>query len=181
MEFYSNREEVQRRAEAVTLLLLDVDGVMTPGEIIYGSDGQELKQFHIQDGLGIKLLQRNRIEVAILSGRQSTMLTRRANELGIDRVVQGRDDKGEALEQLCRESDLAPQRIAYAGDDLPDIAVFQRVGLALTVSGAHDAVHPHVHACTERGGGRGAVREIADFLLRAQHRYDQAIAPWLQS
>lgn len=181
MEFYVDSEEVQRRAETVVLLLLDVDGIMTPGEIIYGSDGQELKQFHILDGLGIKLLQQNRIEVAILSGRQSAMLARRANELGIGRVVQGRDDKGEALEQLCRESDLAPQRIAYAGDDLPDIAVFRRVGLALTVPGAHDAVHPYAHACTQRDGGRGAVREIADFLLQAQDRYDQAIAPWLQA
>ncbi|HEY8384899.1 MAG TPA: HAD-IIIA family hydrolase [Porticoccaceae bacterium] len=166
-------------ARSIRLLLLDVDGVLTDGRLYYGNNGEELKAFHIQDGLGIKLLQRQDIEVGIITGRSSALLARRATELGIQRVIQGREDKSRALDELLADSPFDLNQIAFMGDDLPDLPVMARVGLALTVADCSTTVAQHAHWQASRGGGRGAVREAAEFILRAQGKLDAALAPYL--
>lgn len=179
MEALTDSRDARQRASAIQLLALDVDGVLTAGELLYTSDGEELKVFNILDGLGVKLLQDNGVEVAIISGRQSPMLTRRAEELGIRRVIQGREDKRTALLALTGDCGIPLEHTAYAGDDLPDLAAIREAGLGITVPNGHPALRRHARLCTERRGGEGAVREIADYLLDAQDRLESAIAAWL--
>jgi len=174
-----NLAKAQLAAEKVRLLVLDVDGVLTDGSIYYSNNGDELKAFNIQDGLGIKLLQGANIEVAIITGRSSSLLSRRSKELGIQRVIQGREDKLTALNELLADSTYTFDDIAYMGDDLPDLAVIRRVGLGMTVANANPTVIEHAHWQAKRDGGRGAVREAAEFILRAQGKLEQAIAPFL--
>mgnify|MGYP006077643163 CR=1 FL=1 len=123
---------VIKAAKKIKLLLLDVDGVLTDGRLYYGNNGEEMKAFNIQDGLGIKLLQRAEVQVGIITGRVSTLLERRATELGIHPVVQGREDKLTALQELMQTMDINLDEIAFVGDDLPDLAVIRRVGLGIT-------------------------------------------------
>lgn len=165
----------QAAARQIRLLLLDVDGVLTDGRLYYGNNGEELKAFHIQDGLGIKLLQRQGIEVGIITGRHSTLLARRAGELGIQQVIQGREDKSRALDELLEKAPLPLAHIAFMGDDLPDLPVMARVGLALTVADCSTTVAARAHWQARRGGGRGAVREAAEFILQAQGKLDAAL------
>ena len=160
-------------ASQVKLLVLDVDGVLTDGRIIYSSTGEELKQFHIQDGLGIKLLMDNGIDVAIITGRVSEMVVRRASELGISHVIQGREDKLRALDQLLESLPYGRDAVAYMGDDLPDLACLGNCRIGLTVVDAHPELVSRAHWISQRGGGQGAVREACDFLLRAQGKYLQ--------
>jgi 3-deoxy-D-manno-octulosonate 8-phosphate phosphatase (KDO 8-P phosphatase) len=168
----------QQAASHIQLLLLDVDGVLTDGRLYYGNNGEELKAFHIQDGLGIKLLQRNGIEVGIITGRTSTLLTRRTNELGINLVIQGREDKSTALDELLTNHPYPLKAIAFMGDDLPDLAVIRRVGLGMTVANASTTVAQHALWQATRKGGEGAVREAAEFILNAQGKLDIALEPF---
>ncbi|MEX1196634.1 MAG: HAD hydrolase family protein [Pseudohongiellaceae bacterium] len=179
MEVLTDPLDARRRASGIRLLALDVDGVLTAGELLYTSNGEEIKVFNILDGLGVKLLQDHGIEVAIISGRQSPMLKRRADELGIQRLIQGREDKRTALLALAADCGVALEYTAYAGDDLPDLAAVRDAGLGITVPNAHPALRRHARLCTERRGGEGAVREIADYLLDAQDHLESAIAAWL--
>ena len=179
MEFLTDRSASQEAAARVRLLALDVDGVMTAGELLYTSSGEEIKAFNILDGLGIKLLQRENIIVAIISGRQSPMLTRRAAELGIDEVIQGREDKSAALQVLAGRLGVPLDEAAYAGDDLPDLGAIRAAGLGITVPNGHPALREHAMLCTSRAGGNGAVREIADYLLLAHGRLDAIVSDWL--
>ncbi len=151
----------RERARNIRLLLLDVDGVLSDGRIYYTEGGDEIKAFHIQDGLGIKLLQRHGIEVGIITGRTSSLLGRRAAELGIELVVQGREDKLAALREVVDADNCPPEAIAFMGDDLPDLPVMRRVGLAMTVANCAAAVAVHAHWQSSRNGGEGAVREAA--------------------
>lgn len=156
------------RAARLRLLALDVDGVLTDGRLYYGNAGEELKAFNIRDGLGIKLLQRAGIEVAIITGRESAMVARRAAELGVQRVIQGREDKRAALLELCAALGLALADCAYMGDDLPDLGAIRSAAIGLTVA---DAAGPVADAADWRSahpGGAGAVREAAEFLLTAR-------------
>jgi len=138
----TNNQKLLNRAKAIRLLLLDVDGVLTDGRLYYGNNGEELKAFNIQDGLGIKLLQRNNVQVGIITGRSSELVARRASELGIKLIVQGREDKLTALEEtldaVSEESRLQMEQIAFLGDDLPDVAVIRRVGLGVAVANARE-------------------------------------------
>jgi 3-deoxy-D-manno-octulosonate 8-phosphate phosphatase (KDO 8-P phosphatase) len=161
------------RARAIRLLALDVDGVLTDGSITYGNDGEELKSFSIKDGLGIKLLQRAGIGVAIITGRESRIVARRAGELGIDSIVQGREDKLVALRELCAQQDLALEACAYMGDDLPDLAAVRAAGIGLTVADAVEELIAAADWCSSRAGGRGAVREACEALLRARGDWDR--------
>jgi len=160
--------EIIAAAKKVRWLLLDVDGVLTDGRLYYGNNGEELKAFNIQDGLGIKLLQKAGIGVAIITGRSSALVDRRANELGIAPVVQGREDKLTALQELQASHSMAFEEIAYIGDDLPDLAVIRRVGLGITPANGRPHIAAHAALQTQAAGGAGAVREIADLLLTAQ-------------
>lgn len=179
MKFNLDPSEILQRAASIRLLLLDVDGVLTDGALYYTDSGEELKAFSTLDGQGIKLLQHSGIEVGIISGRKSALLSRRASELGITHLYQGREDKLTALTELCTATDYSAAEIAYAGDDLPDIQVLRKVSLGFTVPDAHASVKEYAHAQTSCPGGQGAVREIADFLLQAQDKYDAAIARFL--
>ncbi|OUS13795.1 phenylphosphate carboxylase subunit delta [Gammaproteobacteria bacterium 53_120_T64] len=174
-----NLANSQLAAKKIRLLVLDVDGVLTDGSIYYGNSGDELKAFNIQDGLGIKLLQGAGIEVAIITGRSSTLLSRRSDELGIQRLIQGREDKLTALHELLADEAYTLDEIAYMGDDLPDLAAIRRVGLGMTVANASTTVAEHALWQARRDGGRGAVREAAEFILQAQGKLEQAIAPFL--
>ena len=155
----------------IKLLLLDVDGVMTDGRIIFDSDGGETKAFDVKDGHGLKLVQRAGIQVGIITGRQSNIVVRRAAELGIELVFQGAKDKCLPFMEILQKLALTPEEVAYVGDDIVDIPVMRQVGFAATVADAIDEVKPYAHMVTRRRGGRGAVREICDFILKESGRW----------
>lgn len=167
--------DLQRRAGAITLLALDVDGVLTDGTVYYGADGETLKAFNIMDGLGLRLLARCGIATAIISARTSAPLTRRAADLGIHHVYTDRQDKRAAWDELLAATATPASAAAYVGDDLIDLPVLGRAGLAVAVANAHPAVCRAGHYVTARNGGQGAVREIAELVLLAQNRLDTVI------
>ena len=158
---------VLQRAKGIKLLVLDVDGVMTDGRMIYSADG-ELMAFHILDGHGIKLALRSGLSLAIISGRESVMLTRRARELGVQEVHQRVLDKLPVFESLLLRKGLTASQVACMGDDLLDLPLLLRAGLAVAVPGAVDEVRAAAHYVTRRPGGEGAVREAIELLLKAQ-------------
>ena len=162
-------------AKNIKLLLLDVDGVLTDGKLYYGNSGEELKAFNIQDGLGIKLLQQGGIQVGIITGRVSTLLQRRADELGINPVIQGREDKLTALRELLENQNLGLHQIAFMGDDLPDLSAINLVGLGITVANACSTLAAKADWQTLRSGGDGAVREAAEMILKAQGKFDTLV------
>lgn len=159
---------IHARARKIRLAVFDVDGVLTDGSLYYGPDGETLKVFNVRDGHGIKSLQRAGIDVAIITGRNSRMTAARARDLGIEMLVQGREDKGVALDELLREHGATPEEVAYMGDDVVDVPALERVGLALTVQDAHPDVIRVAHWRASRAGGKGAVREACDMLLSAR-------------
>jgi 3-deoxy-D-manno-octulosonate 8-phosphate phosphatase (KDO 8-P phosphatase) len=161
-------QALTRRAAGIDLISFDVDGVLTDGRIVYTERGDEIKAFNVQDGSAIKLLQSCGIQAALITGRRSSMVERRAAELGIEHVFQGVADKAEALEILCARLRIPPSAVAHVGDDLPDLALFHRVGLAIRVPNGHPTIFPHVHHTTELAGGQGVAREVAELLLRAR-------------
>ena len=156
------------RARRIRLLVLDVDGVLTDGRIYLSPAGEELKVFHVRDGSGLVALQRAGVAVAIISGRESAAVSRRAAELGIRHVRQGVTDKATELAALMRELGVTPAETACVGDDTPDLPMLQAAGLAVAVGDAHAALGPVVHWVTSARGGRGAVREICDLLISAR-------------
>ena len=167
-----NDSELAAAAREIRLLALDVDGVLTDGTIYYGNGGEELKAFNIKDGLGIKLLQRGGIDVAIITGRDSNIVARRAKELGIEDVIQGREDKLTALQSLCSQRQLTLSQCAYMGDDLPDLAAILAAGLGLTVADATDTVRKAADWVANARGGAGAVREACHLLLQQRGSLD---------
>lgn len=167
------------RSSRIRLLVLDVDGVLTNGRLYYGNSGEELKGFHILDGLGIKLLHNAGLDTAIITGRRSELVQRRAAELGITDVVQGREDKHEALIELASRRQLSLTEVAYMGDDLPDLAAIRAAGLGLTVATAHHFVRTHADWCSQHGGGAGAVREACEWLLYARGQLQQTLEQYL--
>ncbi len=166
------------RAKRVRLLVCDVDGVLTDGRIIYGTDGFEAKAFHTLDGLGMQALKGAGIGVQWLTARSSDIVTRRAEELGIS-VLQGIRDKGAGIASICQSKNVSSEEIAYMGDDWLDLPALTRVGFACAVPNASPAVKARAHWISEARGGQGAVRELAEFILAAQGKLDEAIAPYL--
>ena len=156
------------RARAVRLAIFDVDGVMTDGTLLIGPQGEIAKPFNLLDGHGLKMLQHAGIATAIISGRSSEAVAWRARELAIEHVVQGCADKVADFERLRARLALDAKACSFMGDDLPDLAVMQRCGFAVAVANAVDAVKQAAHYVTSAGGGRGAVREFSDFVLRAR-------------
>ncbi|MBE9486062.1 MAG: HAD-IIIA family hydrolase [Desulfuromonadales bacterium] len=151
----------------IRLLLLDVDGVLTDGRIIYDNQGNELKAFNVKDGHGLKLLQRAGIKVGIITGRKSDVVARRAAELGIEILYQHALSKLEPYRKILADQGLGDEQVAYVGDDIVDLPILRRVGFSATVADAVPDVLPLVDYVTVRSGGRGAVREICDLLLKA--------------
>ena len=162
------------RAEKIKMLVLDVDGVLTDGSLYYDQTGNELKAFYTRDGLGIKALQRFGIQVAIISGRSSAVVARRAKELKINFVYQGSTTKLDDFNDLLDKTGLCEVDVCYAGDDWIDIPVLDRAGLSVTVNDADPIVRSRVHWITTNGGGKGAVREICDLILVAKG-FDQVL------
>jgi 3-deoxy-D-manno-octulosonate 8-phosphate phosphatase (KDO 8-P phosphatase) len=158
-------DAVLERARRIRLLVLDVDGVLTDGRLHISAAGEEIKVFHVRDGSGLVAVQRAGITVAIISGRDSAAVTRRAAELGIRHLRQGVSDKGAELERLLAELGVAAQDTACVGDDTPDLPMLQRAGLAVAVADAHPALRESAHWTTTSNGGQGAVREVCDLLL----------------
>lgn len=167
--------ELESRARKVRLLVLDVDGVMTDGRIIIDSKGVESKFFDVKDGHGIKLFMRAGLDVIIITGRESNVVTSRARELGIKDVYQGIHDKSEILERIIREKGIDAEKVAFIGDDLTDIPVMKKVGFAVAVRDSVDEVKAFAHYITERRGGRGAVREVIELILKAQGRWEDVV------
>ena len=171
-----NLDEMQRRASAVRMIVFDVDGVLTDGSLFYGDDGQEYKAFNSRDGHGIKMLRASGVETAIITGRSSQVVQFRARNLGIVHLFQGADDKLDAFERLLADVNLAPEQIAYMGDDLVDLPVLRRCGLAIGVPDAPDEVQARCHYITRAGAGRGAAREACELIMRAQGTWAEQLA-----
>ena len=160
--------ELVDRARAVRLAIFDVDGVLTDGTLYIGPQGEAFKAFNILDGHGLKMLQSAGVATAILSGRRSEAVARRAEELSIAHVIQGSTDKVADFERLIGRVGVAPAACAFVGDDLPDLAVMRRCGLAIAVANAVEAVKAAAHYVTRASGGRGAAREACELLLSAR-------------
>lgn len=171
-------EEVLGRARGIRLLILDVDGVLTDGRLYFDAKGETLKVFHVRDGHGIKMAQRGGIEVALVSGRRSDAAFHRARELGITRFYEGVRDKVAILEELLAALNLTPPQVAAVGDELVDLPLFHRVGLGAAVADAVPEVRAAAHWVTTLPGGKGAVREVCDLLLKAQGRWEELVRPW---
>jgi len=163
-------EPVLERARTVRLVLFDVDGVFTDGSLLLLDNGTEGKAFNVRDGLGLVLLLKAGLEVGIISGRNSHAVAERMTELGVQHVHQGHTCKLPVFNTLLEELSLAPEQAAYMGDDLPDLPLLRRVGLALTVADADPRVAAEAHWCSARAGGAGAVREACELILTAQGR-----------
>jgi 3-deoxy-D-manno-octulosonate 8-phosphate phosphatase (KDO 8-P phosphatase) len=159
------------RARAVRLAIFDVDGVMTDGTLYIGAQGEAFKAFNILDGHGLKMLQSAGVATAIISGRSSEAVARRAAELAIAHVVQGSPDKVADFERLIAQLGVEAAACSYMGDDLPDLALMRRCGLAVAVANAVDAVKAAAHYVTRASGGRGAVREFCDLVLTARGHF----------
>lgn len=157
---------LRSKAKKIKLLLLDVDGVLTDGRIILDAWGNELKAFHVRDGHGIKIAQRAGITIGIITGRTSEAVNIRARELGIQEVHQGAREKIAVYESILLKFGLRDEEVAYMGDDIVDLDILRRAGLAATVADADPAVRPHADITTKTGGGAGAVREFINFLLK---------------
>jgi 3-deoxy-D-manno-octulosonate 8-phosphate phosphatase (KDO 8-P phosphatase) len=167
------RPDAAEKAKRVRLFLVDVDGVLTDGGIVYDSDGREIKRFHVRDGHGIKMLQRAGVEVGIISGRASEVVSVRARELGISLVFQGVADKVAAWREILADKGIPPEETAYVGDDIVDVPLMRRVGFAAAVADAEGYVRDAADYVSAQPGGRGAVREIIEFVLRSSGAWER--------
>lgn len=169
-----NNIDLVQRARSVHLLVLDVDGVLTDGKLYFLADGSEAKAFSTLDGQGIKMLMNSGVNVAIITGRTSTIVERRAANLGIMHLIQGREDKRTALDELLSSLQLSYDQVAYLGDDLPDLAAIRCVALGVAVANANTFVRKHALAVTSLRGGEGAARELCEFIMAAQDTLNAA-------
>ncbi len=178
MDAYSS--DITERARKVKILVLDVDGVLTDGRIIYGNYGDELKNFDVNDGLGILLVKRSGLKCVILTAKASKIVAKRAKELGIDKVYQGFHYKAVALEKIRKKFKINDEDICFVGDDLIDIPVLKKAGLAVCPPNAMDEVRPFAHFITKKRGGHGAVREVCDLILKAQGTWESVTARYFE-
>lgn len=167
------------RAKPIRLAIFDVDGVLTAGVLSYGLNGIESKHFNVHDGQGIKLLQQSGVEIGIITTCKSDIVKRRMQDLGIQHVYLGQVDKLPAYEDLKNKLQLTDQQISYMGDDVPDLPMLRRVGLAITVANAPKIIQEHAHFITKAKGGKGAAREVCDFIMQSQGTYQTIIDSYL--
>lgn len=172
-------QDIHARARGIELVIFDVDGVLTDGSLYLGDDGQEYKAFNSRDGHGMKMLQAAGIHIAIITGRTSEVVRIRMRSLGIEHVYQGVEHKAEAYEVLKQRLGLGDEQIAYVGDDVVDLPVMTRVGLAICVADGHPLVREHAHWTTSHAGGRGAAREVCELLMEAQGKLRPALEHYL--
>ena len=169
-------DALQEKIRRIRFLILDVDGVLTDGGIIIDDDGRETKRFDVRDGHGLKMLMRCDVEIILLTGRKSKVVEHRARDLGISEVYQGVWNKLEVFEEILMKKNVTAQEVAFVGDDVVDVPVLRRVGVSFAVADALEAVKKVVHYITENPGGRGAVREICEIIIKAKGRWPDATA-----
>lgn len=172
--------EILERAKRIKMLLMDVDGVLTDGSIFFASGRQEIKAFFVHDGLGLRMAKRAGIITGLISSRESEMVVRRARELQIPEVHQRIQNKIAVWEKLLGKYQLPPEQVAMMGDDLSDLSLLRRAGLSIAVANAAEEVKSRVHYVTHHPGGRGAVREAVELILRAQGKYEEELQQYLQ-
>lgn len=173
-------DDLKARAAAIRLAVFDVDGVMTDGSLYLDDEGREYKAFNSLDGHGLKMLRRSGVELAIITGRTSQLVIKRAANLGIPHLYQGVEDKLEAWTDLTAKLGFAPHESAFMGDDVVDLPPMLRCGLAVSVPAAPPLVRQHAHYVTQAGGGRGAVREVCELIMHMQGTLDAQLAPYLK-
>lgn len=171
---------IERRASRIKLLLMDCDGVLTDGRLWLTQDGEEQKAFHTHDGFGLSLFHRAGLRSGVISGRSSQALSRRAGELGIEFVRQGDPEKLAAFADVLRQAGVAEDEVAFVGDDLTDIPIMRRVEFAVAVADAVEEARSVAHYVTRARGGRGAVREVIEMILRSQGRWNDLVDQYLK-
>ena len=177
MEDFSS---IQRRASRIRLLLMDCDGVLTDGQVWILENGDDQKTFNVRDGLGLALLHRAGLKTGVISGRTSSALDRRARDTRMEFIRQGREDKLNAFEEVLALAGRKEAEVAYVGDDLVDIPLMKRVEFAVAVSDAVPETKAHAHYVTNARGGKGAIREVVEIILKAQGRWDDQLARYLK-
>ncbi len=173
-------QDILEKAARIELVVFDVDGVLTDGSLYIGDDGQEYKAFHSRDGHGMKLLKEAGVEIGIITGRTSRVVEHRMASLGIEHVYQGQLEKLPAFQDLTRKLELAPQNVAYVGDDVVDLPIMVKVGLAIAVADAHPMVTRHAHWQTASPGGRGAARDVCELILDARNGLQDVFGRYLE-
>ncbi len=179
LENHDYPQDILAKASQIKLLVCDVDGVLSDGKVYFTNQEDEIKNFNIKDGLGIKLLQKNNIAVAIITGRKSKIVEVRAKELGINYLYQGQSNKQSAFDSLLEQLKLNKEQVAHIGDDLPDLPLMKQTGLGISVADGYSFVRQQADWVTSKKGGEGAVREAADLLLFAQNKLDAIYANYL--
>ena len=172
--------DILERAKKLKLLILDVDGVLTDGKLFFDQEGNEYKCFHARDGHGIKLLRQTGVEIAVISGRKSKTVELRMKNLGIQLIYQGHEHKLQSFNEIIEILGISPDQAAHIGDDLLDLPIMTRVGLAIAVSDANFAVKQRAHWCTTELGGHGAVREACDLIMQAQGSFEAILNSYLK-
>lgn len=168
------------KIKPIRLVAFDVDGVLTDGGLYLSDSGDEFKRFNSLDGHGLKMLRASGVELALITGRRSKCVELRAKNLGIARLYQGVDDKWGAMQSLLEETKLVPEAAAFMGDDVIDLPVMRRVGLAISVPAAPQLVRENAHYVSQREGGHGAVREVCELIMAAQGTLATQLAPYLK-
>ena len=171
---------IERRASRIKLLLMDCDGVLTDGRLWLTDEGDEQKSFNTHDGLGLALFHRAGLKSGIITGRSSRAVARRAQELGVEFVCQGNPDKTAAFEQLLQQTGVDENEVAFVGDDLPDIPIMNRAELAVAVADAVEETRSAAHYVTRAKGGRGAIREVIEIILKSQGRWHDLVEDYLK-
>jgi 3-deoxy-D-manno-octulosonate 8-phosphate phosphatase (KDO 8-P phosphatase) len=173
-------DELLARAKKIKVMIFDVDGVLTDGGLTIGDDGQEYKTFNTQDGLGMKLLRQSGVQMAIITGRTSKVVTQRAESTGVMHFYQGVEDKLVAFNDLVAKMNIKPEEAAFMGDDVVDMPPMLRCGLAISVPAAPESVKQRSHYVTQKQAGRGAVREVCELIMQAQGTLDEQLAPFFR-
>ena len=172
-------QDILQKAKQIELIIFDIDGVLTDGSLFIGDDGQEYKAFNSKDGHGLRMLMDGGVDVAIITGRQSEVVKHRAKDLGITRIYQGKREKLPAFLELLEATKLTADQVAYVGDDVVDLPVMSKVGLAICVQDSHDFVKKHAHWITNAAGGRGAGREVCEMILEAKGKLNSMLQSYV--
>lgn len=173
--------KIDQRMQAIRLILSDVDGVMTDGGITYDNQGIELKTFHVRDGMGVKLWQQSGHQFGVITARSSHIVKLRMDELGVNFIRQGSEKKLDIARQIVEESELSFEQVCYIGDDLTDAPLLKEVGLSVSVADGAADVRSMVHMVTQAGGGKGAIRELVELILKKQNRWSEILQSWSAS